>query len=293
MHTYFRAHGLGNDYLVMEGSPAFWTPRRVARLCERHRGLGGDGLLLRLPSTVADARVVILNADGSRAEKSGNGLRIFVRALLEAGLIGTHCTIETDSGVVEARVQDRSASGVRIEVNMGRPDFRAAALPMLWPDEEAIRISLKLADREIVGSAVSMGNPHFVVFIGAHEDIDAYPLRRLGPQVENHHVFPKKVNTQCARVRSDDQVDVRIWERGVGYTESSGSSACAVVAVGQRLGLLSDDVAVHMPGGMLEVRRDDQGRLHQSGPVEMISTGTVAPDLMHELNTMVPNAAVP
>ncbi len=283
MIRFARAEGLGNDYIVLvsDFAPGFrLEPAVVARLCDRHRGLGGDGVLVPTPSSCADFGVRIFNPDGTEAEKSGNGLRIFARYLLTHHRELRACTIETRGGVVRAELEQESNSGVRVAVDMGEAWFDTSRIPVKVPWGEAIEVPLDLDSGDLVGTAVSVGNPHWVVFC---PDADAVPLEEMGPRIERHPWFPNRTNVQFAQVLGPNRVRVRIWERGAGETLASGSSACAVVAAGVRTGRLQRAVEVVMDGGTLEVQIDKDGHVHQRGPVNLLATGTIGEDLEREL----------
>jgi diaminopimelate epimerase len=261
-----RSHGLGNDYLVLDGGPAV-GPELARALCDRHRGVGGDGVLEAVHSDRADYGLRIWNPDGSTAEKSGNGLRIFARYLVDHCLAPLDFTVEVPGGVVRCTV-DGASGDVRVE--MGRATF--------VPDEIPCAPGLHAGELEVAGQRltvfpVGLGNPHCVVFVdglASGGDLDALPWRAWGRALEVHPAFPRRTNVQLARVIDRHTVDVRVWERGAGETQASGSSACAVAAVGVRLGRLHSPVAVRMPGGALEVGVDAELGLTLSGPVEEI-----------------------
>jgi diaminopimelate epimerase len=244
-------HALGNDYLVLDARRFGETlsPARVRALCDRNRGLGSDGILALVPSRRADFGLRIWNPDGSRAEKSGNGLRIFARFLRDHGYTGARAfTIETRGGI--ARAELLSARG-DVRVSMGRVRFGR-------------RDRLRVAGRALPVTVLSVGNPHCVIFVPRLRVED---LRRLGPLVERHTAFPRRTNVQLARVRSRRAIDALVWERGAGETAASGSSACAVAAAARRAGLVGDRVSVRMPGGALDVEIDPDFSLRLTGPV--------------------------
>jgi diaminopimelate epimerase len=246
-------HALGNDYLVLDARRfgAALGPARVRALCDRHRGLGSDGVLALVPSRRADFGARIWNPDGSRAEKSGNGLRILARFLHDHGYTRARdFTIETPGGIARAEL----LPGRAVRVSMGRARF-------------ARRHRLRVAGRAFEVSVLSVGNPHCVIFVAR---LRAQDLRRLGPQVERHRAFPRRTNVQLARVRSRRAIDALVWERGAGETAASGSSACAVAAAARRRGLVDTRVAVRMPGGTLEVEIDADFSLRLTGPVERV-----------------------
>jgi len=266
-----KSHGLGNDYLVVDPNdlPFAITPARVRLLCDRHTGVGSDGLLV-LEGALG---VRIFNPDGSEAEKSGNGLRIFARWLYDTGRAPDAqfaIALRDGSAAVEVEAVD-GQTGVEVSVDMGVPVFRAD-LAELDLDGERLRVV-----------AVSIGNPHCVI---PREKLDVTELRRLGPLVESHPAFPNRTNVQLARPLGRDRVELLIWERGAGETRASGSSACAVVAACHRMGLVDRHVTAAMPGGELQIRIDDQGRLILRGPVEVVAQITLSPELIARLQAL-------
>jgi diaminopimelate epimerase len=265
-----KSHGLGNDYLVVDPGdlPFEITPARVRLLCDRHVGVGSDGML------VLEGRlgVRIWNPDGSEAEKSGNGLRIFAKWLYDTGRApGRTFAIEVGGARAAVEIEDAAGRAEVVSVDMGRPDFRED-LSELEVDGERLHV---------VG--VSMGNPHCVVL---RDELDVTELRRLGPLVERHSAFPNRTNVQLARPVTRDRVELLIWERGAGETQASGSSACAVVAAYHRLGLVDDKVTAVMPGGELSIRIDDQGSLVLRGPVEEVAQIALSAELIARLQAL-------
>lgn len=274
-----KGHGLGNDYLVIEPAAlppgVGLTPRTVRLICDRHRGVGSDGILELLPPTGQPARFAlrIWNPDGSTAEKSGNGLRIFAKYLREHGhTAADRFTIATpggDAGVLLARVPatGRVAS---VTVDMGTATFDP-------------RTSLTVAGATRSVAILSVGNPHCVVFV---PDLAAVDLHALGPAIESHPAFPERTNVQFAMPVDSGLVRALIWERGAGETLASGSSATAVAAAAQRLGLVGRDVTVAMPGGALQIRIEGNGHLQLTGPVEEVGQGTFGADLVARLRAL-------
>ena len=279
MVAFAKGHGLGNDYIVMEQAalPAPLTERAIVRVCDRNWGVGSDGILLLVPSVRADFGLRIFNPDGSEAEKSGNGLRIFAKYLWDRG----HArgkktfTVDTKGGVVECTCHERDGHVNFVTVEMGRVTFRAPDIPMNGPDRDVVAVPLQLADgTTLTATALSVGNPHCVVFVDRLDEAEA---RRLGPLIERHPAFPQRTNVQFARVAARDTVDILIWERGAGYTLASGSSSCGAASAAVKNGLCGHGrVTVRMPGGTLviDVRADWSLRLE--GPVEEVYTGTLS-----------------
>jgi len=283
MWDYFKYHGLGNDYLVLE--PARFrappTPEAVRRICDRHRGVGGDGILLGpLPGAAGDPPAVrIFNPDGSEAEKSGNGLRIFARHLWARGHVtGRRFAIGTAVGPVEAELLDEA--GRRFALAMGEVRFTSADIPWSGPPREALgeRVEVGGVTLELFGATV--GNPHCVVFT---PDPTPEAARTLGPLLETHPLFPHRTNVQLARVEGPHDLRIEIWERGAGYTLASGSSSCAAAAVACRLGKCTSPVTVHMPGGTLVVELDAGFHARLVGEVEAVGQGDLAEEFLAAL----------
>ncbi len=257
-----KSHGLGNDYLVLATAEAL-TPLRVRWLCERHRGVGGDGVLEPCSSSRATAGLRIWNPDGSQAEKSGNGLRIFSRFLVDHRGMAPEHTIEVPAGIVSARVHP----GGDVTVDMGAASFDPGTVPCR---EALVDHPVQVAGQVLRVTAVGMGNPHCVVFCDPAANLDALPWRTWGQALEVHPLFPNRTNVQFVAVRSRVRLEARIWERGAGPTEASGSSACAIASAAVRLGLADGRVTVASPGGTLdvEVQRDN---VRLRGPVEEVA----------------------
>ena len=279
MIAFAKGHGLGNDYIVMEQSalPAPLTERAIVRVCDRNWGVGSDGILLLVPTARADFGLRIFNPDGSEAEKSGNGLRIFAKYLWDHG----HArgkktfTVDTKGGVVECTCHERDGHVNFVTVEMGRVTFRAPDIPMNGPDREVVSVPLQLADgTTVTATALSVGNPHCVVFV---DRLDEGETRRLGPLLERHAAFPQRTNVQFARVAGRDSLDILIWERGAGYTLASGSSSCGAASAAVKNGLCSHGrVTVRMPGGTLVIDVRSDWSLRLEGPVEEVYTGTLS-----------------
>jgi diaminopimelate epimerase len=263
---FFKSHGLGNDYLIadVEAPP---SAGQVRLACDRNRGMGSDGLLWGCASTRADAGLRIFNPDGSEAEISGNGLRIFAHWLHHHQGFSRDLTIEVGGRVVACRVD-----GDRVQVDMGKASFVPAEVPVR---AEAPLIETPLPVAGLRGTAVGMGNPHCVVFV--EQDLDSLPWRAWGEALERHPLFPNHTNVQIARVLAEDSLEIRIWERGAGPTLASGSSACAAAAAAVRTGRCRGQIAVEAPGGTLQVSVGADWVLTLEGPVEEVGTFTPAP----------------
>ncbi len=278
-----KMQGAGNDFILVETSDVNrnWSPTAMA-MCDRHFGIGGDGLLLVLPSDKADFRMREFNADGSEAEACGNGLRCVAKYAAERGLISAEAhqmLIETISGIRRARHHKTRGKITKIEVSMGKPGFGARDIPVIIEPSEGEILDIKpilnypvaIGGKELLLNFVSMGNPHAVCF-WPHSVFD-FPLSRLGPEVERHKLFPSRVNFEVANVNSRHLIEVRVWERGVGETLACGSGACAVAVIAQLHGFIGKKVDIKLPGGILAVEWDGVGEVLLSGPAEVVFTG--------------------
>lgn len=275
MIPFVKGHGLGNDYLVIaeRDLPAPLTARAIARICDRNRGVGSDGILLHVQTARADFGLRIFNPDGSEAEKSGNGLRIFAKYLWDHGHTRREIfTVDTKGGIVECQLHVRDGRVGFVTVEMGRATFRAPEIPMMGPDREAVGEALTLPDgTALTVTAVSVGNPHCVVFV---DRLDEAACRRLGPLIEQHAAFPNRTNVQFARVVRRDAIEILIWERGAGFTLASGSSSCGAASAAVRNRLCDRGrVSVRMPGGELAVHVRPDWSLRLEGPVEEVCAG--------------------
>ncbi len=289
MSRFVKGHGLGNDYLVLEGKDLDFplTPPAVQRICHRNWGIGSDGVLLLVESPNADFGLRVFNPDGSEAEKSGNGLRIFAKYLHDHGRTQkTTFTVETRGGVVECQCRLAGGRVASVTVEMGRATFRAPDIPMSGPDREVVGVPLRVNDHLLTVTAVSVGNPHCVVFT---DRLDEAEVRRLGPLIERHPAFPNRTNVQFARALGRDRVSILIWERGAGYTLASGSSSCAAAAAAVKSGVCDHgSVTVVMPGGELVVEVRPDWSLRLEGPAEEVCAGTFSPDLLAALRSGTP-----
>jgi diaminopimelate epimerase len=275
---FVKSHGLGNDYVVVDQRdlPGPLSGPAIVRICDRNRGVGSDGILLWVPSPRADFGLRIFNPDGSEAEKSGNGLRIFAKYLWDHGHAKRDTfTVDTKGGIVECRLHVQQGRVHYVTVEMGRATFRPHEVPIRADADEAVDVPLRLADgTRLLVTAVSVGNPHCVVFVDRLEEA---ACRRLGPQLETHEAFPNRTNVQFARVTGRDTLDILIWERGAGYTLASGSSSCGAAAAAVRRGVCDHGrVLVRMPGGELAVDVRPDWSLRLEGPVEETCTGTLS-----------------
>lgn len=279
--NFTKMQGAGNDFILLETSDAGqdWSPLAVA-MCDRHFGVGGDGLLLVMPSDIADARMRVFNADGSEAEACGNGLRCLVKYVVDKGLVHVRAQevkIETLGGVRSTRLYQKGGKLAEIQVSMGKPKLTAQEIPVELGSGEKGTLDIILDypiiidGEELTLSFVSMGNPHAVHFWP--EPVADFPLSRLGPKVEHYQIFPNRANFEVARVISRREIEARVWERGVGETLACGSGVCAIAVAARLHGYIDNEVDIKVPGGILGVEWDGVGEVFLSGPAEVVFTG--------------------
>jgi diaminopimelate epimerase len=282
MIPFVKGHGLGNDYLVIEEAhlKAPLSTDAIVKICDRNWGVGSDGILLMVPSTRADFGVRIFNPDGSEAEKSGNGLRIFAKYLWDQRHAKTErFTVDTRGGIVECQCHVRDGRVGFVTIEMGRATFRAPEIPMTGPDADAVGVPLTLDDgTRLTVTAVSVGNPHCVIFT---DRLDEAEVKRLGPLIERHAAFPNRINVQFARRLAPDAIEIMIWERGAGWTLASGTSSCGAAAAAVRNGHCRHGrVEVRMPGGALVIEVRPDWSLRLEGPVELVCSGTLTAEFV-------------
>lgn len=272
---FVKMHGIGNDYVFVDcfeqALPA--APHDLAvQIADRHFGVGGDGLILILPSSVADARMRIFNADGSEAEMCGNGVRCVAKYIYERGIARRNpLRIETGRGVLTLELDVVDGRVSRVKVNMGEPILEASQIPTLLPGSPVVNVPLRMDDgKELSVTCVSMGNPHCVIYVDRLED---ETVARVGPAVERHSAFPQRVNVEFVRVVAPDRVQVRVWERGSGETLACGTGACAVCVAGVLTGRSQRRLQVQLPGGELEIEWSEAGPVFMTGPATTVFTG--------------------
>jgi len=273
---FVKMHGTGNDFVLLEAqtNERDW-PTLAQAVCDRHFGVGADGLILVLPSARADVRMRIFNPDGSEAEMCGNGLRCIVKYAVEGGLARPRdgrVDVETLAGVLAAQTFGDGRTVERVRVSMGVPRFAPAEIPVLVEAEPPIvDLPLEVASRSLRLTCLSMGNPHAVHFVDG--PVADFPLEEIGPLVEHHPLFPQRINFEVARVQASDRIEARVWERGVGTTLACGSGASATMVAARRHGLVRERVDITLPGGTLVVEWDGKGEVHLTGPAERVFAG--------------------
>ena len=298
-NEFFKGHGLGNEYIVLDPAELTFqlTPERIAWICDRRKGIGSDGVLTLQDSNSADFGLRIWNPDGSEAETSGNGLRIFACYLhATARTCNKSFSVETPGGTVRVETHtDHHGAVDGATVQMGRATFRPEALPCTLDVDELIEQSISVAGKTLTFTGVSVGNPHCVVFHPRSQRWQPEPddllwwredLLRIGPALETHPIFPDRTNVQLVETTGPDSIRILIWERGVGETPSSGSSACAAASVAVRMGIVTSPVTVESPGGALAVNVDEEFNLTLTGPVAEMARGTLSPALLGDLEAL-------
>jgi diaminopimelate epimerase len=262
----------GNDFVLIEADRMRRDWATVSQaMCDRRFGVGSDGLILLLRSKAADFRMRMFNPDGSEAEVCGNGLRCFARYVVSTGLVDARrsITIETSAGIKTAVPQDR---GARFQVDMGQPRFRPEDLPVAVTAKRMpiLDYRVDVAGKKLALTFVSMGNPHAVCFV---DDVGEFPLCDIGPRVEYHELFPRRVNFEIAHVVSRREIAARVWERGAGETLSCGTGACAIAVASRLHDYVDSPVDIRLPGGTLSVKWDRKGSVYLTGPAELVFTG--------------------
>lgn len=267
-----KMHGIGNDFIIIDAIRQYLPdPQSLsARLCDRHFGVGGDGLVLALPSARADARMRIFNSDGSEPEMCGNGIRCLGKFLYDEGLCQKiPMTVETGAGVLELGLEVADGAVRGVTVNMGAPRFEPGAIPVAGASNA---LTIDVDGRPLRFFCVGMGNPHAVTF-------DLFPgddaLRDLGPRIERHPLFPRHTNVEFCRLDGAGGAQARVWERGAGPTLACGTGACAVLAAGASQGLLPREAPIRLPGGTLRIRWGEDGCMYMTGPAETVFTGEI------------------
>ena len=278
MH-FHKYHALGNDYIVMDPAdfPGWSAPtvEQIRVICHRNFGVGSDGILWGpLATTCAQFGLRIFNPDGSEAEKSGNGLRIFSRYLYDQQKVtSAPFTVDTPGGVVHVVIQP---GGQQLTIDMGHVSFDSAKIPLTGPAREVINEPITILDREFTFTAATIGNPHCVIPLPA---VTPELAHKYGPHLETHANFPKKTNVQFLQVIDHANIRIEIWERGAGYTLASGSSSSASAAVAHKLGLVDRKVTVHMPGGQIGIEIGDNFAIRMTGPVTRVAEGKLHSEL--------------
>jgi diaminopimelate epimerase len=274
--NFTKMHGTGNDFVVLFGGDEERDWPRLARaMCDRHFGVGSDGLVLALLSDRADIRMRMFNPDGSEAEMCGNGIRCLAKFAIENNLARASngvLTVETLAGVLRCVVEIRDGQVDGVRVAMGVPRFRPAEIPVAAPGEGPVRdLRVEVADQVLDVTCVSMGNPHAVHFINA--SVEEFPLAAIGPMVEHSNLFPNRVNFEIVNVAAPGRLLARVWERGAGETLACGTGACAIGVAARLAGFTQDSTVISLPGGDLMIEWDGHGDVFLSGAATEVFRG--------------------
>jgi diaminopimelate epimerase len=268
-------HGLGNDFIFFENpdNTEIDYSSLAIKLCHRQLGIGADGIIAVLPSEVADLRMRIINADGSEANMCGNAIRCYAKYAWERGLVKTKTfRIETFAGIIIPEVIVENGKVISVRVNMGAPDIRRAAIPMLGDEPAAINVMLPLGDSEINVTSILMGVPHTMIFV---DDLNSVDVKTFGPTIEKHPLFPKGTNVNFVEVVDRNRVKLRTWERGAGATLACGTGSCAT-AVASILNEHTDrSVTIELQYGELQIEWAEDGTVFMTGPAEESFTGEI------------------
>lgn len=271
-----KMHGLGNDYVYVNCfKEKIGNPPEAARiLSDRHFGVGSDGLIMICPSEKADFEMKMYNADGSRGEMCGNGIRCVAKYVYDYGLTDkTNISVETLGGVKYLDLTVKDGKAVLIKVDMGRPELKPERIPIVSGGDAVISEPIVVDGAIYRMTGVSMGNPHAVIFV---DDVKGLELEAVGPKFENHERFPKRVNTEFARVIDRETVEMRVWERGSGETLACGTGACAVAVACILNGLTEDKVTVRLLGGDLLIEWDKEAdKVYMTGPATVVFDGEI------------------
>ena len=276
---FYKYHGLGNDYIVIDPAdqPGELSESKISIICHRNFGLGSDGILLGpIQTKTANFAVRIFNPDGSEAEKSGNGLRIFSRYLWDKKQVSnTPFTISTIGGLVESRIHKNGL----ISVDMGQVSFDSEKIPIIGPRRQVLNDKIEIDGQEITYCGATIGNPHCVII---SDDISPELAKKLGPKLETHPNFPNRTNVQFMKIMDRSNIAIEIWERGAGYTLASGSSSSASAAVAFSLGCTNPDMTVHMPGGTLKIHVHKDLSITLTGPVTRVGEGFIDAEIFQQ-----------
>lgn len=271
-----KMHGIGNDYVYVNClSEELENPEKVARfVSDRHFGIGSDGLILIKPSEIADFEMAMYNADGSRGEMCGNGVRCVAKYVYDYGLTGkTTISIETLAGIKYLQLSLKNNKVETVKVNMGSPILKVAKVPVISEHKEVINEDIEVDGKIYKITCVSMGNPHAITFV---EDVQAIEIEKIGPKFENHNRFPQRVNTEFIQLVNRNYIKMRVWERGSGETLACGTGACASVVACIVNGYTDNEVTVELLGGKLTIFWDrDENTVYMTGSATTVFDGEI------------------
>lgn len=271
-----KMQGIGNDYVYVNClTEKMDQPFEVAKLVsDRHFGIGSDGLILIKPSDVADFKMEMYNADGSQGEMCGNGIRCVAKYVYDYKLTDkTSITVETLAGIKQLELTIEDGKAALIKVNMGSPELNPSNIPVVADGEQVVNEAIEVEGKTYQMTCVSMGNPHAVVYM---EDVKNLDLEKIGPGFENHKRFPKRINTEFARIIDRKNIEMRVWERGSGETLACGTGACATAVASILNGLTDNQVTLHLLGGDLMIEWDrEENKVYMTGPAEVVFEGEI------------------
>jgi diaminopimelate epimerase len=275
---FVKMHGAGNDFILVDGADEALPEEQLSLIargaCDRHLGIGADGLVMVLPSRTANFRMRIFNADGSEAEMCGNGIRCFAKFLFDRKMhTDPVLTVETLAGVKVLKLNTSGGKVTTVKVDMGRPVLKRSEIPMKGLDSQrVIAEPLKVGGKKLELTCLSMGNPHCVTFVDRTED---YPADKIGPQIERHPYFPQRTNVEFVQVLNEKEISMRVWERGVGETLACGTGACAAAVASMLNDKVDRKVTVHLLGGDLFIEWLGDDRVQMTGPADEVFEGKV------------------
>lgn len=273
--NFTKVHGLGNDFILIncfvEKVNHKNFPSLAVKMCDRHFGIGADGLVLLLPSEVADVRMRIFNSDGSEAEMCGNAIRCVAKYLYEHGIVKRDkVKVETLAGIIVPEIIAGNGPVNVVRVDMGQPRLERSEIPMTGPPGQVVNEPLEVYGSIYHVTAVSMGNPHCVIFV---PDVEQVALHTVGPLIENHRAFPRRTNVEFIQVLNRDEVKMKVWERGAGETMACGTGACATAVACALNGHTGRKVTVRLKGGDLLIAWAEDNHVYMTGPAEEVFTG--------------------
>ena len=273
--SFTKWQGTGNDFVMIDclKEPEADYVSAAVELCDRHYGIGADGILLVLPSDKADIRMQIINADGSEAEMCGNGIRCFASYVYEKGYVKfEEFTVETGAGILVPKIMEKHGAEAMVKVDMGEPILEGEKIPVAgYGMNRIVAEPITVKDKEFKMTCVSMGNPHCVIFV---DDAENFPIHEYGPLVERHEKFPKRVNAEFIQVIDRKHLRMRVWERGAAVTLACGTGACATTAAAILNDFTDRNIEIQLDGGKLNIEWADNNHLYMTGPAVQVFAGT-------------------
>ncbi|MDY6053016.1 MAG: diaminopimelate epimerase [Anaerovibrio sp.] len=273
--SFTKWQGTGNDFVMIDclKEPEADYVSAAVELCDRHYGIGADGILLVLPSDKADIRMQIINADGSEAEMCGNGIRCFASYVYEKGYVKfEEFTVETGAGILVPKIMEKHGAEAMVKVDMGEPILEGEKIPVAgYGMNRIVAEPITVKDKEFKMTCVSMGNPHCVIFV---DDAENFPIHEYGPLVERHEKFPKRVNAEFIQVIDRKHLRMRVWERGAAVTLACGTGACATTTAAILNDFTDRNIEIQLDGGKLNIEWADNNHLYMTGPAVQVFAGT-------------------